>query len=759
MSVGTDARSRMPRSDRAFHLVAALVVAAFVVSTIPGVRPHPGYNLFLDGWLNNLAYGVAPVLCFLRGRRSATMRPSWYILALGLGLYGSGNVYWTVFIRPLDPEPFPSVADALWLSFYPLAFVALVLMLRQHTEKFSVSLWLDGIVGGLASASIAAAAILTPVLATSGGSIAAVITTTAYPLLDILLLLIVVATLSLYHWRAPTGIWLFAAGLVCFAVADAVYLVSTAHDTYVSGGLNDGIWVLATTTMALAPGWVDRPAGLRLSGWAVMAIPMASTLAALALLVRGHMHPVATALAAGTVIAALGRLVVTFREATALADSRQLALTDDLTGLANRRALYVHSRRLLADAQHGRTEAALLLLDLDRFKEVNDSLGHQAGDNLLRQVAARLSATAPPGALLVRLGGDEFAVLLSDCEQTVAERIALDIRDALLESIVLDEVAVRSTASIGIALAPQHGVDMSGLLRSADVAMYAAKSNRAGFSVYAETADALDGLERLRTIEELRKVVSARGLAVHYQPKLDVQTRTVVGVEALVRWDHPTRGLLPPAAFLPLVEDAGMMHELTIAVLEQSLDQVATWLAAGRYIPVAVNLSPSSLVDAELPDRISSMLAERGLTPDLLELEITEDVIMNDRERGRELLDRIRSLGVGVAVDDFGTGYSSLAYLRELPIDELKLDRSFLQQMATDDRAAAIVRATISLAHSLGLRLVAEGVEDAVTADELTISGCDRAQGFFFARPLPPDELDVWLTEHESVAGRASDAS
>src|SRR5438309_3601160 len=432
-------------------------------------------------------------------------------------------------------------------------------MLRQHTAKFSVSLWLDGIVGGLASAAIAAAAILKPVLATSGGSIAAVVTTTAYPLLDILLLLVVVATLSLYHWRAPTGLWLFAAGLICFAIADAIYLVSTAHDSYVSGGLNDGMWVLATTVMAFAPGWADRPAGLRLSGWAVMAIPMASTLAALALLVHGHLHPVATGLAAGTVLAALGRLVVTFREATALADSRQLALTDDLTGLANRRALYVQSRRLLSDAHHGRAEGALLLLDLDRFKEVNDSLGHQAGDQLLREVARRLELATPPGSLLVRLGGDEFAILLSDCEQTVAERVALDIRDALMESIILDEVAVRSTASIGIALAPQHGVDMSELLRSADIAMYTAKSTRAGFSVHAETADALDGLERLRTIDELRHVVATRGLAVHYQPKVDVQTRDIVGVEALVRWDHPVRGLLPPAAFLPLVEDAGLM--------------------------------------------------------------------------------------------------------------------------------------------------------------------------------------------------------
>jgi len=738
------------RSDRITHVVAALVVGAFVVSTIPGVRPHPGYNLILDGWLNNLAYAVAPVVCFVRSRRSSHLRASWTILGIGLLLYGGGNVYWTILIRPLDPEPFPSVADALWLSFYPCAFAALILLLRKHTEKFTLSLWLDGIVGGLATAALAAAAMLKPVLATSGGSAAAVATTTAYPLLDILLLLVIVATLSLYHWRAPAGLWLFAGGLACFAVADAIYLVSTAHDTYVSGGLNDGMWILATTVMAFAPGWADRPAGLRLSGWAVMTIPMLSVLAALALLVRGHTHPVAIALAAATVVVALGRLIVTFREATVLADSHQLALTDDLTGLANRRALYVQSRDLLEDAEQGLVEAALLLLDLDRFKEVNDSLGHQAGDQLLRHVAKRLAGAVPTdNALLVRLGGDEFAVLLLEAEQTVAERVALDIRDALSTPVALDEVAVLATASIGIALAPQHGVDMSNLLRSADIAMYAAKSGRTGFSVYAETADAVGGLERLRTIDELRQIVSARGLAVHYQPKVDVRSRQVVGVEALVRWDHPTRGLLPPAAFLPLVEDAGMMHELTIAVLEQSLDQVVAWRREGREIPVAVNLSPSSLVDADLPERIMSLLRARDLPSYLLELEITEDVIMNDRERGRDILDRIRALGIGVAVDDFGTGYSSLSYLRELPIDELKLDRSFLQPMATDARATAIVRATISLAHSLGLRLVAEGVEDAETAEELSASGCDRAQGFFFARPMPPAALNNWLEEHD----------
>jgi EAL domain-containing protein (putative c-di-GMP-specific phosphodiesterase class I) len=257
----------------------------------------------------------------------------------------------------------------------------------------------------------------------------------------------------------------------------------------------------------------------------------------------------------------------------------------------------------------------------------------------------------------------------------------------------------------------------------------------------------------LRTLEELRQTICARQLTIHYQPKVDSKTARVTGVEALVRWQHPTRGLLPPDVFLPLAEDAGLMRELTAAVLEQSLDQVATWRTAGRRLSVAVNLSASSLVDLELPERVNEMLAERELPASALELEITEDFLMGDRERAREILTRLRELGVRVAVDDFGTGYSSLAYLRELPIDELKLDRSFVQPMADDPRAAAIVRSTIALAHSLGMRLVAEGVENEVTAGHLAVSGCDVSQGFYFSRALPANELEEWLDDRGGLIG------
>ncbi len=732
-----------PRTERAVTAGAVLALLAFVVSTIPGVRPQSGYDLLLDGVLNNVVYAFAPVVCFVRARRSPSYRSSWYVLSAGLALYGAGNVYWTIAIRPLDPEPFPSLADGLWLSFYPAAFAAIVLLLRQHVRRFTVSLWLDGLVGGLAVTGVAAAALLGPVLTTTG-SAAAIVTTTAYPLLDLVLLLLVVGTLSLYHWRPPVGIWTMLVGLLLFVLADGIYLVATAKGTYQPGGLNDALWVGAVMAIGFAPGWADRLTGLRLSGWALLAVPVVSTLAALGLLVHGA-HPVAVALAAGTVVASLLRLVVTFREAMVLADSHELALTDDLTSLGNRRALYDRAQLVLQGESP--PPAALLLLDLDRFKDVNDSLGHHAGDELLRAVADRLVKAAPNReTLLVRLGGDEFALFLLGVEQTVAERVAMDVRQSLEAPYVIEGVTLQLGASIGVAIAPEHGRDVPTLLRNADIAMYRAKAQRTGHNVFSRGEDDLDGRDRLRLIEEIRQAIRNRQLTLHYQPKVTSVTGDIAGLEALVRWQHPERGLLMPGSFLPLVEDAGLMHDLTIAVLEQALDQLVSWRESGeRMLPVAVNLSPSSLVDLELPMRIAAMLHQRDLAPQLLVIEITEDVLMGDPTHARNVLQSLRASGIQVAVDDFGTGYSSLAYLRDLPIDELKLDRTFVSRMVADDRSLAIVRSAIHLAHSLGMRMVAEGVEDERTAFELAAVGCDEAQGFYYSKALPPEELLPWL--------------
>jgi diguanylate cyclase (GGDEF)-like protein len=450
-----------------------------------------------------------------------------------------------------------------------------------------------------------------------------------------------------------------------------------------------------------------------------------------------------------------GHLAVALRNTRLLQELGFDATHDSLTGLANRRALYTEGQGLLAE-EPGRRRA-LLLLDLDRFKEVNDSLGHHAGDQLLVEVAARLRRQLRGADLLARLGGDEFSVLLDDAGLQEAARVAENLRETLAEPFAAaagpsaeGSLTLHSTVSIGIARFPDDGPDLSALLRKADIAMYKAKTSVRGYHVYSGIDDAED-TNRLQTVEELRIALGSDQLVLHYQPKVDLESGEVHSVEALVRWDHPTRGRLYPNTFLTLVEASGLMRMMTDHVLEMALDQAADWQKSGQQLTIAVNLSASSLVDADLPDEIFAMLVARGVPPSAIQLEITEEFLMADHDRARSILTRLRAGGIQISVDDFGTGYSSLSRLREMPIDELKLDRSFVVPMADDARAGALVASAIDLSHSLGLRMVAEGVETEVAYAELRRLGCDQAQGFLMSRPVPAAELDHWLRNRKVV--------
>jgi len=450
-----------------------------------------------------------------------------------------------------------------------------------------------------------------------------------------------------------------------------------------------------------------------------------------------------------------GHLAVALRSTRLVQELGYDATHDSLTGLVNRRALYTDGQARLANAPHRRR--ALLLLDLDRFKEVNDSLGHHAGDQLLVEVATRLRGQLRGGDLLARLGGDEFAVLLEDAGAEEAASVAENLRARLAEPFTavagpsaVGSLTLHSTVSIGIARFPDDGPDLSALLRKADIAMYKAKTSFRGQHVYSGTDDANDA-NRLQTVEELRAAVSGNQFVLHYQPKVDLATGEVHCVEALIRWQHPTRGLIYPASFIALVEASGLMRAMTQQVLEMDLDQAAIWQAQGQHLTVAVNLSASSLVDADLPAQIFAMLAARGVPPEALQLEITEEFLMADHHRARSILTQLRDGGIQISVDDFGTGYSSLSRLREMPIDELKLDKSFVLPMVDDARAAALVASTIGLAHSLGLRMVAEGVETGVAYAALKRLGCDQGQGFWMSKPLPAAELDRWLRNRNAV--------
>jgi diguanylate cyclase (GGDEF)-like protein len=424
---------------------------------------------------------------------------------------------------------------------------------------------------------------------------------------------------------------------------------------------------------------------------------------------------------------------------------RHQALHDDLTDLPNRTLLYDRMEDALSVAERGGEPAALLLVDLDRFKEVNDTLGHDTGDRLLEEVAARLQGVVRRGDTLARLGGDEFAVLLRGLpDRGMAAELAGRLQDAIARPFQLDGVVAVLDASIGIAHCPEHGTDVHTLVQRADVAMYDAKRSRTSIETYSPERDPYSA-ERLQLLGELRAAIGAGELVLHYQPKVDVGSQRVVGVEALLRWQHPVHGLLPPAEFVPLAERTGAIGDLTRWVLDTALAQCRAWRDAGLDLTMAVNLAAPNIADATLPDAVAALLERHGVPGDRLECEISEHTVMADPRRAMAILERLRGLGVRLSLDDFGTGHSSLSYLKRLPLDEVKIDRSFVMGMTDDDNDAAIVRTTIDLARNLGLEVVAEGVESEAILRDLSDLSCDIAQGFFLSRPLPADELGGWL--------------
>ncbi len=401
---------------------------------------------------------------------------------------------------------------------------------------------------------------------------------------------------------------------------------------------------------------------------------------------------------------------------------------------------------------------ALLVLDLDRFKEVNDTLGHDHGDLLLREVAVRLQHALAAHASVARLGGDEFAVLLPTTDLLQAQRHAEALITALRAPFELGGYSVETGVSIGIALAPDHGADFETLLRQADIAMYVAKRDGSGSAVYATEQD-VHSPERLALIGELRHAIEGDALVLHYQPKLGCRTGELAGVEALVRWLHPERGLIPPDRFIPLAEQTGLIRPLTQWVIRTALEQCRIWRDQGLVMPVAVNLSMRNLHESDLVKTIEQALAESRLPTSALELEITESSLMVYPDHALAVLTQLSEMGVRIAVDDFGTGYSSLAYLKDLPVHELKIDRSFVGDMREQTRNRAIVRSTIDLAHHLGLRVVAEGVEDQETWDFLAQVGCDVAQGYHLSRPLVAGAVLGWTRLRQAAPAKLDRAA
>jgi diguanylate cyclase (GGDEF)-like protein len=431
---------------------------------------------------------------------------------------------------------------------------------------------------------------------------------------------------------------------------------------------------------------------------------------------------------------------VTVRLRRQMEEIERRAYYDELTGLPNRALYRDRIEQAILAAQRDGDQATLMLLDVDRFKEVNDTLGHDTGDLLLQELARRLRETLRTNETLARLGGDEFGILLPGASVEEAMFCAARIHAAFEAPFTLRGLALAVRTSVGIAAFPEHGEDLDELLQHADVAMYVAKDARAGTSIYDAAEDENDAA-RLALAGELRRAIEDDELVLHFQPIAELGSGEIVGAEALVRWDHPERGFIQPGDFIPLAERMGLLNPLSRHVVESALRQCAAWNASGLALRVSVNLTIPDFLDLELPEWIAELLSESGVRPEQLELEITEGTILADPFRVRQVLKRLNELGVSLAIDDFGTGYSSLAYLKRLPVQRIKIDRSFVHDMCADASDATIVRSTIDLGRNLGLEIVGEGVESREAWHALRSLGCTLAQGYFIGRAMPADQF------------------
>jgi len=425
----------------------------------------------------------------------------------------------------------------------------------------------------------------------------------------------------------------------------------------------------------------------------------------------------------------------------------RLAYTDPVTGLPNRIRFREHVQQAVEEAKQSRDPLALLLMDLERFKDVNDTLGHNRGDSLLQQVGLRLRSALFAPDVVARLGGDEFGILLPRlAEADDVKQVIKKLHGFLEAPFIIDGIPIAVEASIGVATMPEHADDADMLLQRADVAMYLAKKTGSGHFIYAPERDP-HSPRRLALLAELRQAIETEQLFLHYQPKIVLKTGGVIGVEALVRWQHPKNGVIPPDQFIGITEYTGLIKPLTRWVLTKALRQCAALRRNGSTIRLAVNLSVRSLHDPHLPGQVAELLQAAAVSPESLELEITESAIMVDPPRALETLTALNRMGAHLSIDDFGTGFSSLGYIQKLPVAEIKIDKSFVLNMAADENDATIVRSIIELGHNLGLKVVAEGVENQTVLERLTALGCDYAQGYYISRPVTMEQFTAWLNE------------
>jgi diguanylate cyclase len=714
--------------------------------------------------LTLLVLSTYATVCAVLAARSAhgSGRRAWTMMAVALAAWTVGDLIWSYFAITLGRNPFPSPADGCYIAFTLLAWPAMALFPTWPLQGSRLRVVLDGVTVMLCLF------LLMWTVSLHGTYDSYVLADREIPVVQLLFPIgdVVVLTTALQAVvRAEShqrwALWLLTTAIGFMTLTHLGYAHLVANGRFRTGSLLDLGWAVSLIVFAAAAQLSRRPQ-LQPRPTASLSSNSSLWLPYLPLLLAGTVGPAIIMSGVESVIVPLVVVAVCCRQSVAAWENRRLltaaadqALRDPLTGLANRTLFHDRLTHAMMLRQRDERSVAVVSVDIDDFKLVNDSLGHPAADTILVSVGERIIGCVRPGDTVARLGGDEFALLLEgreDHSYMVAGRVV----EAFDQPFVIDGEKMLLRPSVGIAVASPDEPDLApeALMTRADTAMYAAKRSRVSglhsFSPDMALAglDAMelgrrvtnrpagDGAAQIRLLGELRRAIDHAQLDLVYQPKIHLPSGRVVGLEALLRWPHPQLGVLRPGEFMALVRQHGLMRQVTEFVVTRALDDAARWEASGVGTAVAVNVFSPDLKDAALPDALCRALLLRGLPPSLLTVEITEDLILNDLDRVTAVLHRLREQGIRVAIDDFGSGFSALSYLRDLPIDEVKLDRQFISSITEDKRAAAVVRAIIDLTHELGVTVVAEGIEDAGTADWLREHGCDIGQGYYFGAPV-----------------------
>ena len=724
--------------------IACVGLVAFLSWIIFGPQ-HPLVSR--DAILYDVIVGAASLSALCVGRvHGAARRPGRTALAIGMVVWSLGDVVWEVWRHNFGSIPNPSIDDALYLSMYPCLFIGLLLVLRSRLSRASFSVRLDGLVVGLGVACLYSL-MIAPVARAASGGVSEITVDMAYPIGDLLLAVFALGLVAALGWHLDRFMVTFVLGCALFCAADTHYLLLSAAGTYREGtpfdaGWPAGLFLWSIATRQPEPHGARRQLGVVAS----LVSPAVVAVTAVAVLIvasqdRLPIHVVA--LAAGALLAVFVRTSITFKEVADVAEARKQALTDDLTGLPNRRGL---SQRIRATMNAQDTEDhVLMLFGLNRVREITEAFGYEVSDLLLLDVSRRLAYGLGEFEVLVRCRENEFALWFPlEFGKQVPEACAENLLLALAVPFQVGAVRLTIEASIGIARYPQDADNESELMRHASATLARARRSRVPYAV-SETNGLNGKQDRLILTEQLRLAIKSDQLICHYQPKVEIATGRVVGAEALVRWQHPERGLLSPDGFLGLAEVAGFLGEVTRSVLTIVVKQCADWARLGLSFTVSANLSVTDLLDVGLVDFVRELLEHHAVSPRALVFEITEETFMAEPERARDTLKLLHGMGIGLSIDDYGSGYSSLSYLRSIPADELKLDRMFVDGISEHSVSRSIALATVGLAHSLGMRLVAEGVESAADAQTLADLGCDIIQGYYFSPPLSAASFGLWL--------------